>query len=247
MNPRPIIFGHRGASADAPENTLRAFQLALDQGADGIETDLRLTADGVMVCFHDADGQRLMGRPEPISELTYAVLGEMAADSPFFDGEQVPTLADVLDWRPASCALMLELKDARFHTPGVTRQFKSQLDAAAIRAPYWVSSFDEVSLRMAREVMPGVPLVYISRGEVPLADLWMEAYSPHYTVLEETPALCRAIQQAGKLISVWDPHPEERVDFYRAHPVDTVTANAPGLFLSRWEAMERDFLLKPAQ
>src|SRR5205085_3299316 len=57
----PLIVGHRGASADAPENTLAAFRLAWEQGADAIEMDLRLTRDGRIVVFHDEDLRRVAG------------------------------------------------------------------------------------------------------------------------------------------------------------------------------------------
>jgi glycerophosphoryl diester phosphodiesterase len=100
----PLIIAHRGASHDAPENTLAAFRLAWEQGADAIETDLRLTADGEIVAFHDADGHRIFGDSRRICDLTRTELRALAP--------AVPTLAEVLATVPAEMALVLELKES---------------------------------------------------------------------------------------------------------------------------------------
>ena len=98
--PRPLIFAHRGASAHAPENTLSAFELALEQGAHGIELDVKLTADGEVVVFHDPTIDRTTGGQGRISQLTLAALRELDAGSSFsekFSGEKIPTLAEVFE------------------------------------------------------------------------------------------------------------------------------------------------------
>ncbi|MBK6749362.1 MAG: hypothetical protein KA956_11570 [Pyrinomonadaceae bacterium] len=108
MSNFPLIIGHRGASAHAPENTLAAFQLALNVGADGVEFDVQLAKDGVPVVIHDATLDRTASRPERVADLTPKQLA--AADigtwfnnkfpkkaKPEFAKETVPTLAQVLD------------------------------------------------------------------------------------------------------------------------------------------------------
>ena len=104
----PLIIGHRGASAHAPENTLAAFQLAIDAGADGVEFDVQLAKDGVPVVIHDATLERTGLRPERIAELTSKQLGKIDVGSwfnkkfpnkakPEFANDTVPTLTQVLD------------------------------------------------------------------------------------------------------------------------------------------------------
>jgi len=100
MSP-PLVIAHRGASHDAPENTLAAFRLAWKQGADAIETDLRLTADGTIVAFHDEDGLRMLGDRRRIREIP---LHELSAKG-------VPTLAEVLATVPDGKHVVLELKE----------------------------------------------------------------------------------------------------------------------------------------
>ena len=77
--PQPIIFAHRGASAHAPENTLAAFELALEQGADGIELDVKLSADGQVIVIHDATVDRTTDGMGPVSELTLGELRGLSA------------------------------------------------------------------------------------------------------------------------------------------------------------------------
>jgi len=109
----PLIIAHRGASFDAPENTLAAFRLAWDQGADGIEGDFRLTADGRIVCIHDADTKRVSGKELLVKNTNYASLkaldvGAWKADK--WRGETIPTLEEVLAIVPRGKYLFIELK-----------------------------------------------------------------------------------------------------------------------------------------
>lgn len=102
----PAIFAHRGASHDAPENTLKAFKLALDQGADGIELDVHLSADGHVVVIHDGDLERTTDGTGRVEETTLAELHQLNAG----EGEKIPTLAEVLDLVGDKLTTNIELK-----------------------------------------------------------------------------------------------------------------------------------------
>ncbi len=94
----PTVFAHRGASVYAPENTLPAFQLAVEQGADAIELDAKLCADGHVVVFHDPTVDRTTDGSGRVDELSLADLKRLDADcSPDrnYPGTQVPTLEEV--------------------------------------------------------------------------------------------------------------------------------------------------------
>jgi glycerophosphoryl diester phosphodiesterase len=109
----PLIIAHRGASFDAPENTLAAFQLAFEQGADGIEGDFRLSADGRVVCIHDADTKRVAGVDLKVNETTYADLRALdvgAWKGEAWSGQSIPALEDVLAIVPRQKLLFIELK-----------------------------------------------------------------------------------------------------------------------------------------
>src|SRR5512138_815337 len=90
---RPLVLGHRGASADAPENTLAAFRLALEQGADGVELDVWRCRTGEVVVLHDEDTRRVAGSPLRVREATLAELRALdvgAWKGPGFRGERIP-------------------------------------------------------------------------------------------------------------------------------------------------------------
>ncbi len=111
--PSPLIIAHRGASFDAPENTLAAFRLAFVQGADGIEADFRLSSDGEIVCIHDASTSRtadgnLRVTTHSLAELRCLDFGEWKG--PQWQGERIPTLAEVLTILPAGKKFFIEIK-----------------------------------------------------------------------------------------------------------------------------------------
>jgi glycerophosphoryl diester phosphodiesterase len=108
------IIAHRGASFDAPENTLASFRLAWEQGADGIEGDFMLTADGEIVCFHDRDAQRLAGDPRIVRQSTLPELRSLDVGrwkGERWQGERIPTLEEVIGVIPAGKKFVVELKD----------------------------------------------------------------------------------------------------------------------------------------
>ncbi len=115
----PLTIAHRGASYDAPENTLAAFALAWEREADGIECDVHLTADGVLVCLHDKDtgrtgdgggekGTGLIAADSTLKELQSVEVGAWKHSR--FAGERMPTLAGVLQTVPPSGRVFVEIK-----------------------------------------------------------------------------------------------------------------------------------------
>jgi glycerophosphoryl diester phosphodiesterase len=109
----PLIIAHRGASYDAPENTLAAFRLAREQGADGIEADFHLSSDGRIVCIHDKDLERVAGVKDVVKDTTFEVLRSRdvgAWKNPRWRGEKIPTLDEVLAIVPEGKLIFVEIK-----------------------------------------------------------------------------------------------------------------------------------------
>jgi glycerophosphoryl diester phosphodiesterase len=122
-----LITAHRGASHDAPENTLAAFRLAWEQGADAIEADFRLSADGQIICVHDADTERVAGIRRVVAETPLAGLRALDAGrwkAERFAGERLPTFAEVLAVVPAGKRFFIELKTG----PEIVPQLVAGLD-----------------------------------------------------------------------------------------------------------------------
>src|SRR5512147_2630414 len=102
---RPLILAHRGASAEAPENTLAAFRLAMAQGADGVELDVHRCASGEVVVIHDEDARRTAGAPLRVAEAPLQALRALDAGGwkgEQFRGERIPLLAEVLEALPGA-------------------------------------------------------------------------------------------------------------------------------------------------
>lgn len=94
--PGPIAFAHRGGSNDNPENTMRSFGHAVDLGYHYLETDVQVTADGVLLVFHDDDLQRTCGRPERVADVSWARLADVRVSGT----EPIPTFHDLLEEWP---------------------------------------------------------------------------------------------------------------------------------------------------
>ncbi len=122
-----MITGHRGASHDAPENTLAAFELAWQQGADAVEGDFYLTSDRQIVCIHDADTLRTTGIKKVVAQTTLEELHKLDAGSwksAAFGGERIPTFAEVLKCIPQGKRFVIELKTGPEIVPVLAEQLE---------------------------------------------------------------------------------------------------------------------------
>ncbi|NIL97886.1 MAG: hypothetical protein GTO53_09115, partial [Planctomycetales bacterium] len=123
----PLIVAHRGASGDAPENTIEAFQLAWQQGADAIEGDFHLSQDGQVVCIHDKDTQRTAGQALIVAESSLEDLRKLDVGSffgPRYSGARIPTLAEVLATVPQGKKIYLDIKCGAAIVPPMLEQLK---------------------------------------------------------------------------------------------------------------------------
>lgn len=158
----PLIFAHRGASAERPENTLAAFRRALALKVDGIELDVHVTRDGVPVVFHDDDLRRLTGEPGRIAARSWREVQRLRVRG----AEPIPRLVDVLRLTRGRCIVQIEIK-AGVPVAPVVRAVK------AARAMEWVvlASFSVGLVRDARRLAPTVPRMLISDGKRSCASL----------------------------------------------------------------------------
>jgi glycerophosphoryl diester phosphodiesterase len=171
-----IIVAHRGASAQAPENTMEAFRLGIEAGADAIELDVHLTADRQLAVIHDETLDRTTDRTGAVAELTMDEIREADAGARFarpgdsglpFAGRglRVQALPEVLEWLPATSGLVIEIK-ARAAADAVV---DAVTDHAVQRdGRLSVISFDEVAIDRVRELDPGVRTGYLVAPRQPL-------------------------------------------------------------------------------
>ncbi|WP_284644788.1 glycerophosphodiester phosphodiesterase [Paenibacillus silviterrae] len=110
---KPLVIAHRGAKGEAPENTLGAFKLGLDQGCDAIELDVHLSKDGELIVIHDATMDRTTDKEGTVNEMTVAEIQRADAGRWFhekYEGERVPLLEEVFDLVPANIMINVEIK-----------------------------------------------------------------------------------------------------------------------------------------
>ncbi|UOQ85939.1 glycerophosphodiester phosphodiesterase [Gracilibacillus salinarum] len=145
-----IIYAHRGASKHAPENTIPAFDLAYHHDADGIETDVQLTKDGVPVLIHDEKLQRTTNGNGFVKDYTYAELTQLDAGSwksPQFADTVIPTLEDLLRWnQDKQLKLNIELKNNIFPYPGLEETVFQLLQKYNMVNQTVISTFNQESI-----------------------------------------------------------------------------------------------------
>ncbi len=156
------IIAHRGASGEAPENTMAAFRLAWEQGADGIELDVHLSRDGRIMVHHDTDTIRCAGVAHVIAETDSRVLRSLDLGrwkDAAFAGERMPYLAEVLTSVPAGRRVLVELKCGPAIGPVLARVIGG-IDLARLRLA--LISFELDSLVAAHHALPQVPCYYLT-------------------------------------------------------------------------------------
>jgi glycerophosphoryl diester phosphodiesterase len=149
-----MIVAHRGASYDAPENTLAAFRLAWQQQSDGIEGDFYLTADRQIVCIHDADTERTGGRKLMVEQSTLDQLRELEFGQwkdPKWHGEPIPTFQQVWDTVPDGKLFVIELKSKQSIAPVLAEQLQRLNDG---RIRIMIISFDQLTVAACKELLP---------------------------------------------------------------------------------------------
>ncbi len=236
---RPIVWGHRGAKAHVLENTMPSFARAIDDGADGIELDVRTSRDGVVVVMHDPDLKRVTsGRDaRAVAGLDARELAAVELD----EGHRPPTLADVLDWADARSVLVnVELKhdthDRAALARGVARLLRGR---ARVAERVLFSSFQPELLARVAVLLPRVPrALLVHEGQrlakTPIAPLVARAtgaiaLNPERTLC--SPARVRAWRSQGWLLNAWTVNDGAEASDLAALGIDGIITDDPARVL----------------
>ena len=231
-----LIFAHRGASAYAPENTMRAFQMAIDMGADGIELDIHMAKDGTLVVCHDFDIARTSDGKGLIRDMTLAELSAFNYCGRFSGTGKyaIPTLAEVLSLlQPTGLYLNIEIKSGEIVYPGIERKLVEEVGRALMRERVIYSSFDHYSLHWLRLVDPSakIGLLYGEFLYAPwqyAALLGANALHPSYLTLNR-PGMVDDAHKAGIDVNVWTVDDEKEVLRMDNLGVDIIITNRPDM------------------
>ena len=250
------MVAHRGDSARHPENTLPAFESAVEAGADLIELDVRLTADGHAVISHDADVARTTGGDGTISGLTLAELRRLNAGTEA-EPAPVPTLDEVLAAVAGRVGVDIEIKntpgDPDFDSPteAVAEKVVQILDHMGIREEILVSSFNWLSIERIRAMAPDVQTGFLTTAAVdPRAALVYVRRHQHGWVLPHVPALLAAgeafvgeAHAEGVAVGTWTVDDPTTLEQLFSWGVDAVATNAPATAVEvrrRWLGSRHD-------
>lgn len=224
----PLVIAHRGASAVAVENTEAAFVAAIDAGADGVELDVRLTAGGDVVVFHDDTLERLSGRRDRVDALSLRELRRV----PLIDGHRVLTLAEALEVL-AGLLVNVEIKAGAGPVPRRLAEHTVRvIEHSGAGHRVLVSSFHPIVLAQVRR-LSRLPVGYLFHGEqglplrrnVPAHLLRAQAVHPHFGLAKA--ARVRAWHRHGFAVNVWTVDDDELTARLVRAGVDSLITNDP--------------------
>jgi glycerophosphoryl diester phosphodiesterase len=231
-----LNLAHRGARAFAPENTMAAFALAIQQCAHGVELDVMLSTDGVPMVIHDQRVDRTTDGIGRVSDLTSGQLRKLDAGSwfsPEFAGERLPTLSEVLAWAEPHTLLNIELKAPGLSPGKLEEEVTRLVHQHHASARVLLSSFNPLTLRRLRRIDPGLRtgLLYAPNLPVPLRRAWLrplalpDALHPEHTMVDR-----RYIHWArarGYRVNVWAPDSRSDLDRLVGLGVDAIITDRP--------------------
>lgn len=243
----PVITYHRGYSSRAPENTMAAFEAALEDGSPRIELDVQMTADGVAVVTHDTSLRRCTGYNANIYDLTYAQVQQLDAGRWFhrqFTGTYIPTLEEVLALCKGKAELNIEIKPSTF-TPTLEAETVRLIHAYDYGADCVVTSQSYETLCKVKELDPDITTGYIlalgvgTYYDLPAADF----FSVESTFI--TAGMVQQIHLRGKTISAWTVNRQQDAEKMLQLGVDDLITDKPEIIaplLARDKALDNRLL-----
>jgi glycerophosphoryl diester phosphodiesterase len=225
---RVWVVGHRGAMGYCPENTLASFERALELGADWIELDVHLSADGALIVIHDETLERTTDGHGQVREHTLAELRQVDAG----DGQRLMTLDEVLDWASRrSTVVDIEIKNAPIYYAGIENAVVAAVREARMVDQVIVISFDHAAAKRVKSLEPRLAtgLLYACRptdaGLGLARAAGADALLPHWAyVTREDVAAAHA---AGLAVAPWASSDPEVLRHLIACGVDAIGTNHP--------------------
>ena len=227
---KTVVTAHRGDSKHAPENTLAAFEAAIDNGADVIELDVRETKDGVIIVTHDKNLKRTTGIDAYVEDLTFGEIRQFDAGSWFseeFKGEQIPTLREAIELVDGRAKLNIELK------PDVLNQHLEEsvvelIEEYDLYKSCVVTSLKYNSIKKIKELDDRIETVYVmSAAGGNYFDLkYADAFSINYKFIDDQ--VMRNCNKRGKDVYAWTINDAESLESVMMVGVDNVITDDPG-------------------
>lgn len=245
---RPLVVAHRGASHDAPENTLSAFRLAWDRGADCIEGDFYLSKDGQIVCIHDKTTKRTSGVEVNVAETTLAELKQLdvgAWKDPQWKGERIPTIQEVFATVPPDKTILIEIKCG----PEIVPTLKQVIETSKLKpAQMIIIAFNKDVVAATKKQLPQLKAFWLTGYKKNELGIYKPSRNSVLTTLKQIGAdgldtqanldvvneqFVGKLRAAGMEFHVWTVDDPKVAAHFLALGVDSFTTNRPG-FIRHW-------------
>jgi glycerophosphoryl diester phosphodiesterase len=231
---RPLVMAHRGASAILPENSLSAFQRAVADGADILETDLHFSQDDEILLIHDDTLDRTVEASGQVRDFTLSDIRKFKLRQPASRHgkiEQVPTLRELIELTEAQIPLALELKDPLFELPHYGEKLVAVLRDTGLLGRCAVISFSQQKMKTVESLAPE-----LVGGWITLVNFFptqpAELLGPFWPLLILNPFYVAWAHKLGKIVAPLDPNPEARLGLYLKLDVDVILSDNPALTLT---------------
>lgn len=235
LEAKSLVFGHRGAKAYAPMNTIPAFELALEQGAVGIELDVHLTRDGQVVIVHDFTVDRTSNGSGQVGDFTLEQIRKLDAGAWFdarFKGVQIPTLDEVFQQFGRDLYFNVEIKYEAETSNRIEYAVRDLIYQHKLQSKVVVSSFHPGMLEWFRAIDTEIPLGFLTMsGNIDeYAALDCEAYHPHCQVIDAA-YMARATAQ-GRFVNTWTVNDPQQAKALFELGVKVVITDQPDVILA---------------
>lgn len=230
------IFAHRGFSGKYPENTLLAFQKAIEVQADGIELDVQLTKDGEIVIIHDESIDRTTNGKGLVVDYTYDQLKEFDASYIYtgkFGFNKIPTLREYFNLiKGTNIITNIELKTGIFEYVGIEEKVFNLIKEFKLEDRVIISSFNHYSVLRMKALAPNIKCGFLTETWILnpgkyTKDNCIECYHPHFAIL--TPDIVKSLKTFGIEINTWTVNKEDEIRDLISKKVDILIGNFPDL------------------
>lgn len=233
---QPLIIAHRGASAHAPENTMAAFNLALEQGADGIELDVMLSKDQALVVIHDDTVDRTTNGSGRVRDFSYQTLKDLDAGKTFddrFKGEHLPTLSEVFEQFGGKFLINVELKNYATPLDDLTERVIDLVEKYDLCESILLSSFNPRNLKRAEKRNPAIrkglltfPGIAGALLRSPLGQIYpYQALHPYFA--DVNGRMIQKMHSQGRQVNAWTVDDPLEIKLLTKLGVDMIICNDP--------------------
>lgn len=223
------VTAHRGSSKTAPENTMAAVVAAVDEMADRVEIDVQASADGQVVLFHDTSLKRVTGVNRKVSDLTYEELLKLDVGNWFsvdYQGEQVPTLEQIMEYAKGKIDLNIEIKN-QGNSSLLPEKVLELVDQYEMQEQCVITATNLNYLKRIKEMQPGIKTGYILSAAY--GDYYSNEYIDFISIRSNfvTDNLIEKSHELGKTVHAWTVNNKDEVERLKVLGVDGIITDYP--------------------